>query len=74
MNPDTQRMTNKINLNVSLVLRTFLATALNPVGYKHVQTKVCVRPRTIPTAKHHNAHPSHCILLLEHKHHAMGTS
>ena len=42
MNPDTQGMTNKINVNVSLVLRTFLATALDPDGYNHAQTKVCV--------------------------------
>jgi hypothetical protein len=56
MNPDTQGMANKINVSVSLVLRTFLASALNPVGYNHAQTKVFVRPQTNPTAKHHNAH------------------
>jgi hypothetical protein len=50
-------MTNKITVNVSLVLRTFLATALNPFGYNYAQMKVCVRPWTNPTAKHHNAHP-----------------
>jgi hypothetical protein len=49
-------MTNKIKVNVSLALRTFLATAFNPVGYNHAQTKVCVRSWTNPTAKHHIAH------------------
>ena len=57
MNPDTQGTTNKINVNVSLVLRTFISTALNPAGYNHAQTKVCVRPWINPTAKHHTAHP-----------------